>query len=95
MLNVRRCDEPSAHADNYQISLDRAMHCCRGMSGRAHDVRHVTQYEKWDTLFFVLYPASSLVQALRGYHVYRDNHFGMQAREAEQDHTEPAVRCKV
>lgn len=51
---------------------------------RAHERAHVAQYEKWGLLFFVLYPASSLLQILAGRHFYQDNHFEVQARNAER-----------
>jgi len=47
---------------------------------RAHEHAHVRQYERWGVLFFVLYAASSLWEALCGKAAYRDNHFERQAR---------------
>lgn len=60
---------------------------------RLHESAHVAQYERWGPLFFFLYPASSLVQALQGRHAYRDNHFEVQARAFEQKHAGIALRC--
>jgi hypothetical protein len=51
---------------------------------RRHEHAHVRQYERWGLLFFPLYAASSLWEALRGNGPYRDNHFERQARAAEQ-----------
>ena len=48
---------------------------------RDHEQQHVRQYELWGPLFFLAYPASSLMQLLRGHDPYRDNHFEVQARE--------------
>jgi hypothetical protein len=50
-------------------------------SCRAHEQVHVRQYERWGVLFFPLYLASSLFQALRGRSAYWDNHFEREARE--------------
>ena len=47
---------------------------------RAHERVHVEQYERWGILFFPLYIASSLWQALRGRRAYWDNHFEREAR---------------
>lgn len=47
---------------------------------RAHEQEHVRQYERWGLVFFVAYPASSLIQLLRGRHPYWLNHFEVQAR---------------
>lgn len=47
---------------------------------RPHERVHVAQYERWGILFLVLYPASSLLQLLRGGRPYLDNHFEVQAR---------------
>ncbi|MFZ1625651.1 MAG: hypothetical protein WAU48_12845 [Gammaproteobacteria bacterium] len=58
---------------------------------RIHERAHVTQYEKWGILLFVLYPVSSLAQAVRGGHAYRDNHFEVQARAAEQEQAKPGL----
>jgi hypothetical protein len=49
---------------------------------RMHEHAHVLQYERWGLLFFPLYAASSLWEALRGNGAYRDNHFERQARAA-------------
>ena len=46
---------------------------------RSHERVHVRQYERWGALFFFLYAASSLVQALRGRDAYRDNCFEREA----------------
>ena len=46
---------------------------------RDHERVHVRQYEIWGPLFFLLYPASSFFQVLRGRHAYRDNYFEIQA----------------
>ena len=50
---------------------------------RAHERVHVRQYERWGVLFFPLYLASSVLQALRGGHFYLDNYFERQARAGE------------
>jgi hypothetical protein len=47
---------------------------------RAHEQEHVRQYERWGLVFFLAYPASSLIQLLRGRHPYWLNHFEVQAR---------------
>ena len=47
---------------------------------RAHERVYVGQYERWGILFFPLYFASSLWQALRGRRAYWDNHFEREAR---------------
>jgi hypothetical protein len=47
---------------------------------RAHEHAHVRQYERWGALFLLAYPASSLVQWLRGGSAYKDNRFEVQAR---------------
>jgi hypothetical protein len=47
---------------------------------REHELVHVRQYERWGVAFFVVYPASSLWQLLRGRRAYWDNHFEIQAR---------------
>jgi len=47
---------------------------------RAHEHAHVRQYERWGALFLLAYPASSLVQWLRGGRAYHDNRFEVQAR---------------
>ena len=48
---------------------------------RDHEQQHVRQYELWGPLFFLAYPASSLMQLMLGRDPYRDNHFEVQARE--------------
>jgi hypothetical protein len=50
---------------------------------RQHERVHVSQYEKWGLLFFVLYPANSLLQWVRGRRPYFDNTFEAQARAHE------------
>lgn len=50
---------------------------------RGHERVHVRQYEIWGPLFFLLYPASSLFQVLRGRHAYYDNFFEIQAYAVE------------
>lgn len=47
---------------------------------RQHERVHVCQYERWGLFFFVLYPANSLFQLLRGRRPYIDNCFETQAR---------------
>ncbi|WP_432719627.1 hypothetical protein R0381_000234 [Jeongeupia wiesaeckerbachi] len=47
---------------------------------RSHELEHVRQYERWGVVFFLAYPASSLVQLCRGRHPYWSNHFEVQAR---------------
>jgi hypothetical protein len=49
---------------------------------RTHEHAHVRQYERWGLLFFPLYAASSLWEAVRGKAPYRDNYFERQARAA-------------
>lgn len=46
---------------------------------RAHERVHVRQYEQLGPLFFVAYPASSLLAWLRGGCPYHGNHFERQA----------------
>ena len=48
---------------------------------RAHERVHVRHYERFGIAVFALYEASSLWQALRGRHPYRDNVFERPARE--------------
>ncbi len=50
---------------------------------RSHERVHVRQYERWGLLFVPAYLASSLWQALRGRHPYRDNAFERPAVQAE------------
>ena len=47
---------------------------------RSHEREHVRQYECWGLLFFLLYPASSLLQLMRGRDPYWSNYFEVQAR---------------
>ena len=47
---------------------------------RKHEHAHVRQYERWGLLFFPLYAASSLWEAIQGNGLYRNNHFERQAR---------------
>jgi hypothetical protein len=54
----------------------------------AHELVHVSQYERLGALFLVAYVASSIAAAARGRHPYRDNRFEVEARRAE----EPASR---
>ena len=58
---------------------------------RDHERVHVRQYEIWGALFFLHYPASSLIQVLRGRHAYYDNFFEIQAH-AVQGRQEIAMR---
>jgi hypothetical protein len=53
---------------------------------RAHEHAHVRQYERWGALFFLAYPAASLMQLLCGKRAYRDNRFEVQARAAQRNH---------
>jgi hypothetical protein len=46
-----------------------------------HERVHIEQYERWGTLFFLAYAASSLRQLVGGRNPYWDNHFEVQARE--------------
>ena len=46
---------------------------------RSHERVHVHQYERWGVVFFLAYPASSLLAWLRGDCVYRGNWFERQA----------------
>lgn len=48
---------------------------------RSQELEHVRQYERWGVFFFIAYPASSLVQLLRGRNPYWFNYFEVQARE--------------
>jgi hypothetical protein len=54
---------------------------------RTHEHAHVRQYERWGVLFFPLYVASSLWEAIRGNAPYRDNHFERQARAVARETT--------
>ena len=61
---------------------------------RSHEAVHVRQYERWGPLFFLAYPASSLIQLLRGKRPYLDNHFELQARAvAESTEGDAAFRA--
>jgi dihydrofolate reductase len=53
---------------------------------RAHEFEHVKQYERWGLFFFLAYPASSLIQLLRGRPPYWSNHFEVQARARSEPH---------
>jgi hypothetical protein len=46
---------------------------------RAHEQVHVRQYERLGLLFFIAYPAASLVALLRGQCPYRGNRFEQEA----------------
>ena len=46
---------------------------------RAHELVHVRQYERLGPLFFIAYPASSLLAAATGRCPYRNNRFEMEA----------------
>lgn len=50
---------------------------------RSHEQVHVRQYERWGPLFFVAYPAASLVAALRGQCPYRHNRFEVEAHRQQ------------
>ena len=45
-----------------------------------HEMVHVRQYERWGPLYLPMYGLFSLASRARGKHVYRDNHFEVQAR---------------
>ncbi|MDI1301891.1 MAG: hypothetical protein PSX71_08305 [bacterium] len=63
---------------------------------RTHELEHVRQYERWGLLFFLAYPASSLVQFMRGKNPYWYNHFEIQARQRSAggpDHSVQAPRA--
>jgi len=51
---------------------------------RMHEMQHVRQYESWGLFFFLAYPASSLLQLLRGRNPYWSNHFEVESRKAEK-----------
>lgn len=53
-------------------------HACLS-SARAHEHVHVQQYERWGILFFSIYLASSIIQLIRGRHIYSDNVFEREA----------------
>ena len=46
---------------------------------RAHELVHVRQYERLGALFFIAYPASSLLAAAAGRCAYRGNRFEVEA----------------
>jgi hypothetical protein len=46
----------------------------------AHELVHVAQYERWGALFVPCYLGASLLAALRGRDLYRDNPFEIAAR---------------
>lgn len=46
---------------------------------RAHELVHVRQYERLGPLFFIAYPASSLLALIRGQCPYHDNQFEIEA----------------
>ena len=52
---------------------------------RAHEHVHARQYERWGVLLLLLYPASSLIQLLRGRHPYWDNTFEREAFRRERE----------
>lgn len=54
---------------------------------RAHEQEHVRQYERWGVVFFLAYPASSLIHLIRGKHPYWLNHFEIQARNLSEQRT--------
>lgn len=51
---------------------------------RTHEHAHVRQYERWGALLLLAYPASSLLQWLRGRDPYWHNHFEQDARAQER-----------
>ena len=57
---------------------------------RSHEQVHVRQYEHWGPLFFLAYPASSLIALLRGQRPYWDNAFEVAAYHL-QDEAPPPV----
>lgn len=57
---------------------------------RAHEHAHVRQYERWGLLFFLAYPASSIIQWLKGKHPYRHNFFEIEARQVADN-----IACKT
>lgn len=62
---------------------------------RAHEHAHVRQYERWGIFLFVLYPASSAWQLLRGRGPYWHNTFERQARAAQTAVTAPERNTHV
>lgn len=52
---------------------------------RRHERVHVQQYERWGLLFFIVYPASSFLQWIRGRDPYWFNAFEIEARERCRD----------
>lgn len=48
-----------------------------------HELEHVRQAERWGPVFPFLYAGSGIWQWLTGRHAYRDNHFEVAARAAE------------
>jgi hypothetical protein len=46
----------------------------------AHELVHVSQWERWGPLMFVVYPLASLTAWMSGGHFYRDNRFEAEAR---------------
>ena len=60
-----------------------ALDATRMEAWRAHERVHVAQYARWGLLFPVAYGASSVWQALRGRHPYRDNRFERAAFAAQ------------
>lgn len=57
---------------------------------RTHERVHVRQYELLGPLFFLAYPASSLVALMRGQCPYRSNSFEKQAFVQAAGHTDAA-----
>lgn len=66
------------------------INACQLARLRAHEHAHVRQYEHWGLLFFLAYPASSVMQWLKGKHPYWHNHFEIAARQAADD-----IACKT
>jgi hypothetical protein len=50
---------------------------------RVHERVHVSQYERWGILFWVLYPLASVYAWVKGGHPYLDNLFEREARAQE------------
>ena len=57
---------------------------------RSHELVHVRQYERWGPLFFLAYPASSLIALLRGQRPYWDNVFEVAAYHLQDEAPPPA-----
>ena len=57
---------------------------------RPHEQVHVRQYERWGPLFFLAYPASSLIALLRGQRPYWDNVFEVAAYHLQDEAPPPA-----